>query len=101
MRQTTSSHRAAAEGPQHIVLPWSLSDERAAGAAGCSPHYVKERGLPFNGELGMVKLYYYPGACSLAVHILLEWIGEPYEVEKVDSGSKEYLKINPAGAVPA
>jgi glutathione S-transferase len=62
---------------------------------------MRERGLTFNGELGMFKLYYHPGACSLAVHILLEWIGEPYELEKVDFGSKDYLKINPAGAVPA
>jgi glutathione S-transferase len=49
----------------------------------------------------MLKLYYLPGACSLAVHIVLEWIGEPYEIEKVERGSPDYLKINPAGAVPA
>ncbi|MFO1103086.1 MAG: glutathione binding-like protein [Methylocystis sp.] len=52
-------------------------------------------------EAHMVKLYYHPGACSLAPHILLEWIGEPYEAEAVEFGDKEYLKINPAGAVPA
>ncbi|MGD9657674.1 MAG: glutathione S-transferase family protein [Methylocystis sp.] len=49
----------------------------------------------------MVKLYYHTGACSLAPHIVLEWIGEPYETEAVAFGDKEYLKINPAGAVPA
>lgn len=49
----------------------------------------------------MVKLYYHTGACSLAPHILLEWIGEPYETEAVAFGDKDYLKINPAGAVPA
>jgi len=27
----------------------------------------------------MLKLYYYPGACSLAPHLVLEWIGAPYE----------------------
>ena len=48
----------------------------------------------------MLKLYYAPGACSLAVHISLEWIGEPYEAVRVKYGSPEYLKINPAGAVP-
>lgn len=51
-----------------------------------------------------MKLYYLPGACSLAIHIILEWIGEPYEAEAVTrerTKSPEYLKLNPAGAVPA
>ncbi len=51
-----------------------------------------------------MKLYYLPGACSLAIHIILEWIGEPYEAEEVTrerTQSPEYLKLNPAGAVPA
>jgi glutathione S-transferase len=47
-----------------------------------------------------MKLYYSPGACSLAVHITLEWIGEPYETQRVKLGDPQYLKINPAGAVP-
>lgn len=49
----------------------------------------------------MLTLYYHPGACSLAAHIALEWIGEPYAAREVDFGDKDYLKINPAGAVPA
>ena len=49
----------------------------------------------------MLTLYYHTGACSLAPHIALEWIGEPYETKAVEFGDKEYLKINPAGAVPA
>lgn len=49
----------------------------------------------------MYKLYYAPGACSLAVHIALEWIGHPYEAIQSKLGDPEYLKINPAGAVPA
>lgn len=49
----------------------------------------------------MLTLYYHPGACSLAAHIALEWIGEPYKAVEVEFGDKEYLKINPAGAVPA
>jgi glutathione S-transferase len=49
----------------------------------------------------MLTLYYHPGACSLAAHIALEWIGEPYATHEVEFGDKEYLKINPAGAVPA
>jgi glutathione S-transferase len=51
-----------------------------------------------------MKLYYLPGACSLADHIVLEWIGQPYETYRVareELGSPEYLKINPSGAVPA
>lgn len=51
-----------------------------------------------------LKLYYLPGACSLAIHIILEWIGEPYEalaVTREQTKSPEYLKMNPAGAVPA
>lgn len=50
-----------------------------------------------------MKLYYLPGACSLADHIVLEWIGKPYEAQKMTREglkSAEYLKLNPAGAVP-
>lgn len=49
----------------------------------------------------MNTLYYAPGTCALAAHIVLEWIGEPYAIIKVDFHSPEYRKINPAGAVPA
>ena len=51
-----------------------------------------------------MKLYYSPGACSLADHIVLEWIGTPYEAVRVtrdDRKTPEFLAINPAGAVPA
>lgn len=52
-----------------------------------------------------MKLYYSPGACSLAPHIVLEEIGQPYEVELIStmdgSTRKEaYLKINSKGRVP-
>ena len=49
----------------------------------------------------MLKLYYYPGACSLAPHLVLEWIGAPYEAIRVKLGDPAYNAINPAGAVPA
>lgn len=51
-----------------------------------------------------MKLYYLPGACSMADHIALEWIGQPYEAQSVAREalqSPEYLKINPSGQVPA
>lgn len=50
-----------------------------------------------------MKLYYAPGACSLAAHITLEWIGKPYEAHKVSlhpEKSPELVKVNPMGAVP-
>jgi len=51
-----------------------------------------------------MKLYYAPGACSLADHIVLEWIGAPYEAVRLshaDMKAPDFLRINPAGAVPA
>lgn len=51
-----------------------------------------------------MKLYYLPGACSLADHIVLEWIGQPYETHRVareELGTPAYLRINPSGVVPA
>ena len=36
-----------------------------------------------------MKLYYSPGTCALADHIVLEWIGKPYELQRV---SKEERK---------
>ena len=50
-----------------------------------------------------MKLYYFPGACSLATHIVMEWLGAPYETVKLDlAGTKkpEFLALNPNGAVP-
>lgn len=49
----------------------------------------------------MPTLYYALGACSLAPHITLEWIGRPYEAVRVQYGSDELLAVNPAGAVPS
>jgi glutathione S-transferase len=54
----------------------------------------------------MLTLYYCPGACSLAAHIVLEESGEKYEGRKVnlaqgEQRTPEYLKINPHGRVPA
>src|SRR5215475_4161171 len=54
----------------------------------------------------MVTLYYAPGACSLAAHIVLEESGEQYQTRRVDLANGEqrseaYLNINPQGRVPA
>ena len=54
----------------------------------------------------MLTLYYAPGACSMASHIVLEESGEKYDAKKVDLAGGEqrteaYLKINPLGRVPA
>ena len=51
------------------------------------------------------KLYYGPGACSLASHIALEESGIAYETERLilangDQRKPEYLKLNPRGRVP-
>lgn len=48
----------------------------------------------------MFTLLYSPGACSLAPHIALEWIGTGYEARRVKLGSQELLAVNPAGSVP-
>lgn len=54
----------------------------------------------------MLKFYYAPKTCALAVHIALEQIGAPYEAIALDFAnqaqrSPDYLAINPKGRVPA
>ena len=54
-----------------------------------------------------LKLYYSAGACSLSPHIVLHELGNKFDVEAVDLGTKktksgkDYTKINPKGYVPA
>lgn len=53
-----------------------------------------------------MKLYYAPGACSLAPHIALREAGVPYELARVDlkkhqvEDGTDYYKVNPKGYVP-
>lgn len=53
-----------------------------------------------------MKLYYSPGACSLASHIALEEAGLPYEAvaaptkTKVLPDGSDFRKVNPLGYVP-
>jgi glutathione S-transferase len=54
----------------------------------------------------MLTLFYAPGACSMAPHIVLEEGGEKYEPKRMDLAkgeqkSAEYMKIHPLGRVPA
>jgi len=49
----------------------------------------------------MIKLYYSPNSCSMSEHIVLEWLGIPYEAIQVQVGWDEYKKIAPKWAVPA
>lgn len=54
-----------------------------------------------------MKLYYSPGACSLASHISLREAGAAFDLEKVDVKQKktehdaDFWAINPKGYVPA
>jgi glutathione S-transferase len=50
-----------------------------------------------------MKLYYSTGACSLSDHIVLEWIGAPYEAVRVSREERQeawFRALNPAAAVP-
>lgn len=63
-------------------------------------------GLP-TFRRNVLKLYYSPGACSLAPHIVLLEAGYAFDAEKVDIPNKktasgaDYWQINPKGYVPA
>lgn len=53
-----------------------------------------------------MKLYYSPNACSIGIHILLEEIGVPFDVEAInvragEQFSPSFRAVNPKGKVPA
>ena len=54
-----------------------------------------------------MKLYYAPGACSLASHIALQEAGLSFEIDKLDfstkktAGGEDFMQVNPKGYVPA
>lgn len=54
----------------------------------------------------MLTLFYAPGACSMAPHIVMEEGGETYtprrlDLSKGEQRAAEYMKIHPLGRVPA
>lgn len=53
-----------------------------------------------------MKFFHMPNSCSLGIHVLLEEIGKPYELMKVDFASgaqykEPYIALNPKSKVPA
>jgi len=54
----------------------------------------------------MLTLCYAPRSCAIGIHVILEEIGKPYNLKKVDltkreQHTEEYLAVNPKGKVPA
>ena len=52
-----------------------------------------------------MKLYYAPGACSIGIHVLLEEIGRPYELQRLSFPDGEqhqpaFQAVNRKGKVP-
>jgi glutathione S-transferase len=53
----------------------------------------------------MIQLHYAPGNASMTPHLVLEELGVPFELRRVDREnnahkSPEYLKLNPNGLIP-
>jgi glutathione S-transferase len=53
----------------------------------------------------MYKLYFSPGSAAMAPHAMLQDIGEPFELVRIDTAggqqrSADYLKLNPHARVP-
>jgi glutathione S-transferase len=66
---------------------------------------ARHRSNPPDEEISM-KLYYAPGACSLAAHVALQESGLPFTLARVDlrdhrtGDGRDFYAINPKGYVP-
>jgi glutathione S-transferase len=52
-----------------------------------------------------MKLYWGPHTCAIGIHVLLEEIGKPYELEEIDvlggeNDKPPFIDLNPKGKVP-
>ena len=53
-----------------------------------------------------MRLYYFPGACSMSPHIVLREAGLAFDLERVDpktkktAGGVDFFSVNPKGMVP-
>jgi glutathione S-transferase len=52
-----------------------------------------------------MRLYYSPGSCALGIHVILEELGEPFDLRRLNFAEREqygetYLAINPKSKVP-
>src|SRR4030095_5179799 len=88
-------------------LQWQHADPSGLATAGLCPH-TEGRGhrAAGVGRQRMYTLYWSPASANMTPHAMLEDIGAPYELIKVDTSKGEqrrpdYLKINPHGRVPA
>jgi len=82
-----------------VPILWSASERESSRTAAPAS-------LPL-GRTSTVKLYYSPGSCSLAPHIVARELGIELELVKVDLATKrlengdDFLLVNPKGSVPA
>jgi glutathione S-transferase len=93
--------------PRHGPVHGAAPDRDTCSA----PHVPRARAADDRGmldaRLGIMKLYYSPGACSLAPHIALREIERSFELERVDlrahrtASGVDFYTINPKGYVPA
>jgi glutathione S-transferase len=96
--------------PAAILMPTSQEDTAITAAARTDPDAQPLTPKQLKAMVPLARtmqptLYYSPGACSLAPHIVLEEIGLPFSLSLVstaDGGTRApaHLRLNPKGRVP-